>query len=54
MFNHEFSTLFNWFANAMVGVGAATALYIFSNVCWWVFGKVFKFVDRVLNDYDYN
>jgi hypothetical protein len=53
-YNPDFSLVFNVFANAMVVVGAITVVWVISNISWWIFCQTFKFVDRVINDYDYN
>lgn len=47
------SIAFNVFAWTMVGFGAIVAFYIFTEICWRIFGMVFKFVDRIVNDYHY-
>ena len=50
-YNPDFSLAFNIFAWTMVGVGAIVALYLFTEVCWWLFLKAFQIVDKIINDY---
>ena len=45
--------MFAIFAWTMVVFGAIVAFYVFTEICWWIFCQVFKFVDKIVNDYDY-
>lgn len=54
LWQSDSSTAMNVFAISMVCVGALTSFYIFTEVSWRIFAMLFKFVDKVVNDYHYN
>ncbi len=50
-YNPDFSLAFNIFAWAMVALGAIVVLFLFVEICWYLFLKAFQIIDKIINDY---